>query len=151
VSGSENSGNTGGSSRNNGNDSPERADAGRGNAERADAERVADGGGDEPNGPETDEANENRIFHRKVTPEAEEANESLLRLIANLERCEVTDLPPLYDQIDHMVEHLFTEPPPTDAQAELEFSYHGYRIELDQTGDVKFMKIREESTSASKE
>ncbi|WP_162224264.1 HalOD1 output domain-containing protein [Halorussus salinus] len=86
-----------------------------------------------------------RIRHRKVTPDAEEANESLLRLIANLENCEVTDLPPLYEQVDHMVEHLFSTPPPPEAQAEIEFSYHGYRIELDQDGNVSFMKLADRS------
>jgi hypothetical protein len=88
-----------------------------------------------------DADSERRIRHRKVTPDAEEANQSLLRLIANLENCDVTDLPPLYEQIDHLVEHLFGSPPPPEAQAEIEFSYHGYRIQLDQSGNVSFMKL----------
>ncbi|WP_115863959.1 HalOD1 output domain-containing protein [Halorussus litoreus] len=94
---------------------------------------------------------DDRIYHRKVTPDAEEANQSLLRLLANVENCEVTDLPPLYEQIDHMVEHLFTQPPPDDAQAELTFSYHGYRIELDQTGNVSLMKLAERTPVESEE
>lgn len=93
----------------------------------------------------------NRIYHRKVTPDAGEANQSLLRLLANVENCEVNDLPPLYGQIDHMVAHLFTDPPPGDAQAELSFSYHGYRIELDQTGNVSFMKLAERTPVDSEE
>jgi len=90
--------------------------------------------GDPENGTTGDDAeseNVRRIRHRKVTPEVEEANRSLLRFVANLEHCEVTDLPPLYEQIDHMVEQLFSSPPPPQAQAEIRFSYHGYRIELD--------------------
>lgn len=109
-------------------------------------------GGDRPEEPTgdgtTDDGGEPKIFHRQVASEAEEANERLLRLIANLENCDVTDLPPLYDQIDHMVEHLFTEPPPADAQVELKFTYHGYRIELDQSGDVTLMKVGEEAPAA---
>lgn len=82
-----------------------------------------------------------KIRHRKVTPEVEEAKRNLLRLIANLENCEVTELPPLYDHVDHLIEHLFSSPPPAEAQVEIEFSYHGYRIELDQSGNVSFMKL----------
>ncbi|MFC4451548.1 HalOD1 output domain-containing protein [Halorussus aquaticus] len=88
-----------------------------------------------------------RIYHRKVTPEVEEANRSLLRLVANLENCELTDLPPLYDQIDHLIEHLFSSPPPPEAQVEVEFSYYGYRIELDQSGNVSLMKLATASES----
>ncbi|WP_135830487.1 HalOD1 output domain-containing protein [Halorussus halobius] len=92
---------------------------------------------------ERDDDSEGRkqIYHRKLAPDAEEANRSLLRLIANLERCEVTELPPLYEQVDHLVEKLFTAPPPSDAQAELAFSYYGYRVELDQSGNVSLMKL----------
>ena len=82
-----------------------------------------------------------KIYHRKVTPDVEEANQSLLRLVANLENCEVTDLPPLYDRVDHLVDHLFTSPPPPEAQAELEFSYVGYRIRIDQSGNVSLKKL----------
>ncbi|NEU58076.1 HalOD1 output domain-containing protein [Halorussus sp. MSC15.2] len=104
-----------------------------------------------PSGNENDERDtserESKIYHRKVTPEVEEANQSLLRLVANLENCEVTDLPPLYDQIDHLVEHLFSSPPPPEAQVEVEFSYYGYRIELDQSGNVSLMKLADDSES----
>ncbi len=57
----------------------------------------------------------------------------------------MTDLPPLYDRIDHMVKQLFTSPPPPDAQVELEFSYFGYRIRLDQGGNASVRKLAGES------
>ena len=82
-----------------------------------------------------------RIYHWKVTPDVEEANQSLLRLVADLENCEVTDLPPLYDRVDHLAEHLFNSPPPPEAQAELEFSYVGYRIRIDQSENVSLEKL----------
>lgn len=111
-----------------------------------DGENAGDGSGsgERSDGDGDDDVGENRIYHRKVTPDADEANRSLLRLLADVEGCEVTDLPPLYEQVDHLVEHLFTDPPPASAQAELEFSYHGYRVELDQTGNVSLMKLAEE-------
>lgn len=45
---------------------------------------------------------------------------SLLHVIAELEGCEVEDLPPLYDYVDHLLEDLFTTPPPPKAQARVE-------------------------------
>lgn len=93
------------------------------------------------NGERADGNRGSKIYHRKVAPDVEEANQGLLRLVANLENCEVTDLPPLYDRVDHLVEHLFSSPPPSEAQAELEFSYVGYRIRIDQSGNVSLKKL----------
>jgi len=107
-----------------------------------------------PGGNETSDERsetERQIRHRKVTPDPDEANRSLLRLIANLENCEVTDLPPLYERVDHLVENLFTSPPPAEAQVEIEFSYHGYRVELDQKGNASFMKLGESPTDRREE
>lgn len=123
----------------------DRASEQRGASDEADGEP---GLGDDC-GPES--GDDARMHHRKLTPDAETANRRLLRLLANVENCEVNDLPPLYGQIDHMVEYLFTDPPPGDAQAELAFSYHGYRIELDQTGNVSLMKLAERTPVDSEE
>jgi hypothetical protein len=84
---------------------------------------------------------EERIYHRKIEPEPEDADYRLLRLIANVEGVDVTDLPPIYDRIDHLVGHMYQNPPSPDAQAQLEFSYYGYRITLDQDGNVSLMKL----------
>ncbi len=59
---------------------------------------------------------------------------SLLRAIADLEGADETDLPSLYPCIDEMIEKLFADPPSSEAQAELEFSYTDYRITLFQDG-----------------
>lgn len=107
-----------------------------------------DGDGTDDSGETPDER---KIYHRKVTPDPDEANQSLLRSIADLERCAVTDLPPLYEQVDHLIEHLFNSPPPPEAHAELQFSYHGYRIELDQTGNATLMKLADRMSVGSDE
>ena len=88
-----------------------------------------------------DEEDERRIHHRTIEPDADRANESLLRIVADLEDRRMADLPPFYDQIDDMVENLFRDPPPADAQVQIEFSYHGYRIYVDDTGQVSVMKL----------
>ena len=110
--------------------------------------------GDSPNREETDgdeqaasssDADDRQIHHRTVEPEPERANERLLRHVADLEGCELTDLPPLYNRIDDLLNDIFDSPPPSEAQAELEFSYYGYRITIDQTGDLSLMKLPERS------
>jgi hypothetical protein len=102
--------------------------------------------GDSPDDGETDgHSADQRIYHRTVEPETERANERLLRLIADLEGCEMTDLPPLYNRIDDLLTDIFDSPPPAEAQAELEFSYYGYRITIDQAGEVSLMKLPEGS------
>lgn len=87
---------------------------------------------------------ERTIYHRQVEPNEETGNQKIARLIANLENCDTTELPPLYNWIDHVVEDLFSDPPPAEAQAEIAFTYAGYRIELDQTGHVRLLPVSRE-------
>lgn len=91
---------------------------------------------------------DNVIVHRKLfegedpgpndTPEIDVA-----KIVAELEGKEATDISALYDTIDHMVEHLYSSPPPINAQAQLEFTFEGYRIVLTQDGAATFMKVAE--------
>ncbi|PSP55565.1 hypothetical protein BRC82_05020 [Halobacteriales archaeon QS_1_67_19] len=64
-------------------------------------------------------------------------------IVAELEGSDVTEIPALYDTIDHLLEHLFSNPPPIEAQARLEFTFEGYRIALLQDGRATFMKVVE--------
>ncbi|WP_276301801.1 HalOD1 output domain-containing protein [Halorussus lipolyticus] len=86
------------------------------------------------------------IVHRELfegdEPDATDEPEiDIAKIVADLEGKEATDISSLYDTIDHVVEHLYSNPPPIEAQAELEFTYEGYRIELSQDGRATFMKI----------
>jgi hypothetical protein len=89
---------------------------------------------------------DNVIVHRKLfeganpgdgdTPEID-----IAQIVAELEGKDATDISALYDTIDHLVEHMFSNPPPIEAQAQLEFTYEGYRILLLQDGEATFMKV----------
>lgn len=72
------------------------------------------------------------------TPEIDIAN-----IVAELEGEAATDLSALYDTIDHVIERLYSNPPPIEAQATLAFTYEGYRITLVQDGKATFMKVAE--------
>ncbi|RXK46409.1 HalOD1 output domain-containing protein [Halorientalis pallida] len=84
---------------------------------------------------------DDRIVHGRIEPEPADADYRLLRLIADVEGLDVTDLPPIYDRIDHLVTKMYEDPPSSEAQAQLAFSYAGYRIRIDQDGNVSLMKI----------
>ncbi|WP_170977293.1 HalOD1 output domain-containing protein [Halorussus salinisoli] len=88
------------------------------------------------------------IVHRELfegeQPDADDDPEiDIVRIVADLEGKEATEISSLYDTIDRVVEHLYSNPPPIEAQAELEFTFEGYRITLVQDGTATFMKIAE--------
>ena len=66
---------------------------------------------------------------------------TVAKVIAELEDRDSTDLPPVYDMIDHLIQTLFSDPPDPEAQAVIQFSYEGYRINLNQDGHATFMRI----------
>ncbi|WP_225334601.1 HalOD1 output domain-containing protein [Halomicrobium urmianum] len=87
------------------------------------------------------------IFHRSVEPRESTENERVLGVIADVEDCDVTDLPPIYSRIDDVLEDLFSDPPVREAQVEISFSYYGYRITVDQEGDMTLRRLGEKSPS----
>jgi hypothetical protein len=102
---------------------------------------MADSPGDGPRADPGDAPDDAQHIHRRqIEPDPDHPYFSLLHVIAELEGCEVEDLPPMYDYVDHLLEDLFTNPPPPKAQAEITFCYYDYRINVDQQGDLSVMK-----------
>lgn len=94
----------------------------------------------------TPPASENVIVHRDLFEgeRPDDANAPAIdvaEIVAELEGRDATDISALYDTVDHLVEHLFSTPPPLEAQCMLEFTYEGYRITLTQDGHATFMKV----------
>lgn len=79
--------------------------------------------------------------HWEFDVDREDPEIDMAEVIAELEGQDSTDLPPIYNTIDHLIESLFSEPPAADAQAVIQFSYEGYRVNLNQDGHATFMKI----------
>lgn len=117
-------------------------DAGSGDAYSADGDS-ADGNLGDADDASSDSADPQRIYRRKVEPDPDEPYLSFLHTIAEVEGCSIDDLPPLYDYVDHLVEHLFSTPPPAKAQVQMEFTYYNYRVNLDQEGNLSLMKQSE--------
>jgi hypothetical protein len=86
------------------------------------------------------------IVHRDLfegeRPDVADAPEvDIAEIIAEFEGQDTTDISALYDTVDHLVEHMFSTPPPLEAQCRLEFTYEGYRVTLTQDGHATFMKV----------
>jgi len=77
------------------------------------------------------------ITRRQINPDPSTAEYDILEIVAELDGREIEMLPPLYNEAEHMVETLFRSPPSQRAQMELSFSYVGYRINIDRSGDVE--------------
>lgn len=91
---------------------------------------------DEPNGDPP-----NGIVRARIEPRSETADNEFLELVARLEGVDVTELPSLYHEVDHTIENLFKTPPSSAAQMEVSFSYSGYRVTVDQRGNVKLVRV----------
>lgn len=83
------------------------------------------------------------IVRAVVTPDPDTAEHDLLAIIADVERVAIDELPAFYTQAGHFVEELFQTPPSEEAQMEISFSYAGYRVTLNRSGDLKLVDVKE--------
>lgn len=65
----------------------------------------------------------------------------IVEVVSELEDQPVESLPPVYETIDNIIAQLFSDPPPAEAQAMVQFTYSGYRIDVQQSGDATFMNV----------
>jgi hypothetical protein len=59
--------------------------------------------------------------------------------VAELTDRNMEDLEPAWQVIDDILVHLFADPPAAKAQAEISFTYEGYRITIEQNGTGTFI------------
>lgn len=64
----------------------------------------------------------------------------IVEVVAELENTNLTDLSPIYNCIDDLVTDLFSSPPPEEADANITFTYRGYRIHVQQDGTTTFLQ-----------
>lgn len=93
------------------------------------------------NGQEIPDAREQTIVRRTISTDPDGAVADLLELVAGLQGVDIEELPSFYTETDHVVESLFTTPPSRRSQMQLEFSYAGYRITLNQDGTVELVPV----------
>lgn len=87
-------------------------------------------------------SHDDEILHRTLDTDQEEPAGEIAAIVADLEDTDIESLTPLYRQVDHVVDHVFADPPVDEAQVEITFSYEGYRISVEQNGNAQFIKIQ---------
>jgi hypothetical protein len=87
------------------------------------------------------ETHDNEIVHRELNTDREEPAVAIAEAVADLEEKQVSELTPTYDCIDGMISELFSNPPSSEAQMTVEFTYSGYRITVEQSGAAQFVQI----------
>jgi pimeloyl-ACP methyl ester carboxylesterase len=80
-----------------------------------------------------------RIVHHEFDTDQDDPATAVAEAVADLRGEETTDLTTMYDQIDHMIDHLFSTPPDPGAQVQVEFTFEGYRITIEQDGTAEFV------------
>ncbi|WP_135366521.1 HalOD1 output domain-containing protein [Halosimplex halophilum] len=82
-----------------------------------------------------------KIVHREFDTDQDDPATAVAETVADLRGEETTDLATMYEQVDHMIDHLFSTPPSKDAQVQVEFTFEGYRITVDQDGTARFVAV----------
>ena len=85
---------------------------------------------------------EQALHHRQLDTDGENPAVQVAEIIAELEGKEADELASTYDQIDHILDHVFSDPPSPDARIRISFSYEGYRVTVEQDGAATFERVR---------
>ena len=83
-----------------------------------------------------------RIIRRELDTETENPAVEVATAVADIEGTEATQLANMYDCVDGILNELFSTPPSSDAQMEIEFTYSEYRITVGQDGVAEFVKTK---------
>jgi hypothetical protein len=81
------------------------------------------------------------IVHRQFDTDQDDPATAIAEAVADLKDTETTELTTMYEHVDHLVDHLFSNPPSPDAQVQVEFTYEDYRITVDQDGTARFVSV----------
>ncbi|WP_123621998.1 HalOD1 output domain-containing protein [Halorubrum sp. CSM-61] len=87
------------------------------------------------------EPHDDEIIHREIDTDREEPAAAIAEAVSDLEGTPVNELPAVYNCIDGMLLNLYSDPPAPEAQMSVEFTYNGYRITVEQSGTVKFVRV----------
>lgn len=82
---------------------------------------------------------ETGIIRRELDPEGDEPGMEVVWAVADLTEKDIDEVANMYDCLDHVLDHIFSNPPSPEAQVEITFSYEGFRITVDQDGIAKFV------------
>lgn len=81
------------------------------------------------------------VVNEVINTGIDKPSTEIAECIARLEGCDTRDLPEISESIDGTLRSMFSHPRAADAKMRVEFSYHGYRIIVDQLGIASFVEL----------
>lgn len=87
------------------------------------------------------EAPEDKIIHREIDTDAKEPGVKLAETVADIEGKDTNELSAIYERVDGVLNKIFSNPPSSEAQLEIQFSYESYRITVEQNGNMRLVRI----------
>jgi hypothetical protein len=81
------------------------------------------------------------IVHEQLDTSRPEPVCQIATAVADLEGTSPDELTPAYEQIDHVLDHIFSNPPVPEAQVQITFTYENYRITVEQDGQAQFVRV----------
>lgn len=85
-------------------------------------------------------SHDDEIVHQELDKTRAEPAVQIAEVVASLEDEAEDELTPVYDQIDHVLSQIFSDPPDENAQIEVTFTYENYRVTVEQNGAARFVK-----------
>jgi len=80
------------------------------------------------------------IVHRELETDVDNPATRVAEAVAEIDDRDITDLTAMYGCVDGVLDNLFSNPPASEAQMEVKFTYETYRITVEQDGAAKFVK-----------
>ena len=87
-----------------------------------------------------DDSGDGDVYHATFDTNQRQPNVDVTETVAELKDTDSDQLSPLYDCIDHVIDNIFSEPPDSDANVEVSFTYEGFRITIGQDGNATFRR-----------
>lgn len=87
------------------------------------------------------EHSEDETTRRELDVNGESPSEQIAVAVADIKGVEATDLEEMYGCVDGVLDHVFSDPPAPEARLQVEFSYEGYRVTIEQDGDARFVEL----------
>jgi hypothetical protein len=76
------------------------------------------------------------VVHRSLDTDRGEPNVQVAQMVADVKGVDAAELRNIYGCIDHTIDHIFSNPPASDANVEVTFDYENCRITIQQNGDA---------------
>ena len=84
---------------------------------------------------------DDEIVHRQIDTGGPEPAVQIAEIVADLDGKGHEELTSAWSQIDNMLTEIFSDPPDPEAQVQVQFTYEGYRVTVEQNGSCEFVKV----------